>query len=145
LQDFEPYVIVSRELVPAYDERLRGYFENKAVHLRHMAAIGFRFLVHSGGYVVHMPQQSQGVAYRPREPGNQKSRPGVCQLSCSYMCDRISCLWGWSVPVITFLEHIIRLWYYSSTVMTCFWPLFCSTYCMSHCKHMICVGLTSAV
>lgn len=40
LQDFEPYVLVAREGLPAYDERFRGYFENKAVHLRHMASLG---------------------------------------------------------------------------------------------------------
>lgn len=40
LQDFEPYVLAAREKLPPYDERLRGYFENKAVHLRHMATSG---------------------------------------------------------------------------------------------------------
>lgn len=32
--------MVVAERLPAYDERLRGYFENKAVHLRHLATLG---------------------------------------------------------------------------------------------------------
>lgn len=33
-------------------------------------------------------QQSQRVAYRPCESGNQRSHPGVYCLGCSYMCHR---------------------------------------------------------
>jgi hypothetical protein len=40
-QDFEPYIVVQRKKLPAYDERLRGYFENKAVHCRHLATLGY--------------------------------------------------------------------------------------------------------
>ena len=40
-QDFEPYIVVQRTKLPAYDERLRGYFENKAVHCRHLATLGY--------------------------------------------------------------------------------------------------------
>lgn len=39
-QDFEPYIVAPRERLPPYDERLRGYFENKAVHIRHLATLG---------------------------------------------------------------------------------------------------------
>lgn len=88
LQDFEPYVIVSRVLVPAYDERLRGYFENKAVHLRHMAAIGFRFLVHSGGYVVHMPHPPSKAREWLIDPVNLETRNliQVCVSSAADTC-----------------------------------------------------------
>lgn len=88
MQDFEPYVIVSRELVPAYDERLRGYFENKAVHLRHMAAIGFRFLVHSGGYVVHMPHPPSKAREWLIDPVNLETRNlvQVCVSLAAHTC-----------------------------------------------------------
>lgn len=33
--------MVQRKKLPAYDERLRGYFENKAVHCRHLATLGY--------------------------------------------------------------------------------------------------------
>ena len=33
-------MLMDRGSVPPYDERLRGYFENKVVHSRHIAALG---------------------------------------------------------------------------------------------------------
>ena len=65
---------MSRELVPAYDERLRGYFENKAVHLRHMAASGFSFAVHPTGYVVHLPHPPSKAREWLIDPANQQTR-----------------------------------------------------------------------
>ena len=36
LQNFEPYVLVSRHWVPWYDERFRGYGHNKIQHIMHL-------------------------------------------------------------------------------------------------------------
>ena len=60
--------------MPAYDERLRGYFENKAVHLRHMAASGFRFAVHPTAYVVHLPHPPSKAREWLIDPANQQTR-----------------------------------------------------------------------
>ena len=55
LQGFEPYVFVSKSLVPWYDERFTGYLEDKVVHIQTMVHMGFGFAVHSGAFVVHYP------------------------------------------------------------------------------------------
>ena len=54
-QGFEPYVVVSKRLVPWYDERFTGYLEDKVVHIQTMVHQGFTFAVHPGVFVVHYP------------------------------------------------------------------------------------------
>jgi len=72
--DFEPYVLVAREGLPAYDERFRGYFENKAVHLRHMASLGYNFLVHPSAFTVHLPHEDSAARLMIIAPANEKLR-----------------------------------------------------------------------
>jgi len=72
-QDFEPYVLVAKANVPPY-ERLRGYFENKAVHIRHMAALGVSFAVHPTAFVVHMPHPPSAARQWIIDPANQATR-----------------------------------------------------------------------
>ncbi|DBA65541.1 TPA: hypothetical protein ACH3X2_003151 [Trebouxia sp. C0005] len=54
---FEPYVLVSKALVPWYDERFTGYLEDKVVHIQHMVHMGFSFAVHPEVFVVHYPHE----------------------------------------------------------------------------------------
>ena len=53
MQGFELYVLVSKALVPWYDERFTGYLEDKVVHIQHMVHMGFSFAVHPEVFVVH--------------------------------------------------------------------------------------------
>lgn len=55
MQGFEPYVLVSKKLVPWYDERFTGYLEDKVVHIQTMLHMGFSFAVHPNAFVVHYP------------------------------------------------------------------------------------------
>ena len=55
MQGFEPYVLVSKKLVPWYDERFTGYLEDKVVHIQTMVHMGFSFAVHPKAFVVHYP------------------------------------------------------------------------------------------
>ena len=67
-------MLVAKQDVPAYDERLRGYFENKAVHIRHMAASGVGFVVHPAAFVVHMPHPPSAARQWIIDPANQATR-----------------------------------------------------------------------
>ena len=55
VQGYEPYVLVSKDLVPWYDERFTGYLEDKVVHIQTMVSMGFSFVVHPEAFVVHYP------------------------------------------------------------------------------------------
>ena len=55
MQGFEPYVLVSKKLVPWYDEQFTGYLEDKVVHIQTMVHMGFSFAVHPSAFVVHYP------------------------------------------------------------------------------------------
>ena len=48
-------MLVSKSLVPWYDERFTGYLEDKVVHIQSMVHMGFSFAVHPGAFVVHYP------------------------------------------------------------------------------------------
>lgn len=73
-QDFEPYVLAAREQLPPYDERLRGYFENKAVHLRHMAASGYGIC---GSHPPHLASRSQTACMLPLCSGQAATKPSA--------------------------------------------------------------------
>eukprot|EP00698_Gefionella_okellyi_P024199 TRINITY_DN8470_c0_g1_i2.p1 TRINITY_DN8470_c0_g1~~TRINITY_DN8470_c0_g1_i2.p1 ORF type:complete len:357 (+),score=50.18 TRINITY_DN8470_c0_g1_i2:105-1175(+) len=55
---FEPYFVVNTQLLPRWDERLRGYGEDKAQQVLHMARAGFRFQVHPTQFVIHREHQA---------------------------------------------------------------------------------------
>jgi len=44
-ENFEPYLVIRKNLVPFYDERFRGYGLNKISHIFNMHAIGVHFYV----------------------------------------------------------------------------------------------------
>ena len=58
MQEYEPYVLVSKKLVPWYDERFTGYLQNKMVHVQTMVYMNFTFEVHPSAFAVHYPHQS---------------------------------------------------------------------------------------
>jgi hypothetical protein len=69
-ESFEPYVIVARDITPAYDERFRGYGMNKISHLYTLAEQGFAFHVldHRDTFVIaqkHPNSSSWQVMYGP--------------------------------------------------------------------------------
>ena len=50
---YEPWTIVDRKVAPWHDTRFRGYGQNKIVHIAHMNATGFQFVVLSNAYIMH--------------------------------------------------------------------------------------------
>ncbi|GAB4820650.1 hypothetical protein N2152v2_007696 [Parachlorella kessleri] len=52
---YEPYVLVSRQHVPWYDERFMGYGWDKIVFIMDLAGLGMPFQVHPDAFVMHMP------------------------------------------------------------------------------------------
>ena len=55
---YEPWGIVSRRLMPWFDERFRGYGRNKIVFVAALNATGFSFVVDHRSYVVHRPHEA---------------------------------------------------------------------------------------
>eukprot|EP00195_Chlamydomonas_chlamydogama_P013139 CAMPEP_0202906838 /NCGR_PEP_ID=MMETSP1392-20130828/40458_1 /ASSEMBLY_ACC=CAM_ASM_000868 /TAXON_ID=225041 /ORGANISM="Chlamydomonas chlamydogama, Strain SAG 11-48b" /LENGTH=185 /DNA_ID=CAMNT_0049595503 /DNA_START=44 /DNA_END=601 /DNA_ORIENTATION=- len=50
---YEPWIITDRRAVPWHDVRFRGYGQNKIVHVAHVNASGFNFVVHPRAFIVH--------------------------------------------------------------------------------------------
>lgn len=44
---------MDRKVAPWHDTRFRGYGQNKIVHIAHMNATGFQFVVLSNAYIMH--------------------------------------------------------------------------------------------
>lgn len=53
-QDFEPYIVVKRDVVK-YDSRFVGFGWNKVSHIMHLHAIGYQFIVLPNAFIIHMP------------------------------------------------------------------------------------------
>lgn len=79
-KDFEPYVMAGREGLPQYDERFRGYFENKAVHIQHMARLGYSFVVHPTAFVIHLPHEQSAARLMLIDKANEALRSKVQTL-----------------------------------------------------------------
>ena len=50
---YEPWTIVDREVAPWHDVRFRGYGQNKIVHIAHMNASDFKFVVLPNAFIIH--------------------------------------------------------------------------------------------
>ncbi|GAX83397.1 hypothetical protein CEUSTIGMA_g10822.t1 [Chlamydomonas eustigma] len=50
---YEPWMVVNRKAVPWHDVRFRGYGQNKIVHVAHVNASGFKFVVHPSAFIIH--------------------------------------------------------------------------------------------
>ena len=64
---YEPWVISSRLSTKWYDYRFRGYGKNKIVHLEHMNASGFRFIVSPSSWLMHRPHSHTGTKLQHRD------------------------------------------------------------------------------
>ena len=53
--DFEPYVVVKKELCPYYDKQFAGFGWNKVTHIMELDAAEFTFVVLPHAFIVHMP------------------------------------------------------------------------------------------
>eukprot|EP00096_Caligus_rogercresseyi_P012646 TRINITY_DN5364_c0_g1_i1.p1 TRINITY_DN5364_c0_g1~~TRINITY_DN5364_c0_g1_i1.p1 ORF type:complete len:743 (+),score=142.12 TRINITY_DN5364_c0_g1_i1:258-2231(+) len=54
-EDFEPYVMVHKDLIPKYDTRFVGFGWNKVSFILELFASGFEFIVLPNVFMVHMP------------------------------------------------------------------------------------------
>lgn len=52
--DFEPYVVVRRDVVP-YDTRFVGFGWNKVSHIMELHALNYEFVVLPNAFIIHMP------------------------------------------------------------------------------------------
>ncbi|XP_067940014.1 xylosyl- and glucuronyltransferase LARGE2s-like [Watersipora subatra] len=53
--NYEPYIVVSRERVPKYDERFFGFGWNKVSHIMEVDAQGFKMVVLPHAFIIHTP------------------------------------------------------------------------------------------
>ncbi|XP_076450091.1 xylosyl- and glucuronyltransferase LARGE1-like [Babylonia areolata] len=53
-QDFEPYVVVHRD-IPLFDQRFMGFGWNKVSHIMELDAQGYEFVVLPNAFIIHMP------------------------------------------------------------------------------------------
>ena len=53
--DFEPYIVVPKDLTPLYDQRFVGFGWNKVSHIVELDALGFEFVVLPNAFIIHMP------------------------------------------------------------------------------------------
>lgn len=95
---FEPYVVVARCSVPAYDERFRGYGMNKISHLYSLHATGFEFFVAENpeSFVVagqHPKSKSWETCCGPTAQAEQRAR-----ISTHYACFKAGLGGGRVVP-----------------------------------------------
>jgi hypothetical protein len=67
---YEPYLLMRRDMVPWFDERMRGYSRNKIVHINHLAEqLGVELRVHERGFVVHVPHPKASTFRKTKENG----------------------------------------------------------------------------
>lgn len=53
--DYEPYVVVRKNIVPEYDNRFVGFGWNKVSHIMELEAQGYSFIVLPNAFIIHMP------------------------------------------------------------------------------------------
>lgn len=76
---YEPWTIVDREVAPWHDVRFRGYGQNKIVHIAHMNASDFKFVVLPNAFIIHRSaaQAATGLA---------AGQVGVCMRGLQGQC-----------------------------------------------------------
>mmetsp|Transcript_23209 Transcript_23209/g.50938 ORF Transcript_23209/g.50938 Transcript_23209/m.50938 type:complete len:525 (-) Transcript_23209:908-2482(-) len=61
---YEPWVVVDRSVAPWHDVRFRGYGQNKIVHIAHMNATGYDYVVLPHAFIIHRAHQHTSVRLR---------------------------------------------------------------------------------
>lgn len=74
---FEPYLIMRRAYVPWADESLRGYYFNKQLLMRHVAALGAHLVVHPAAFVLHQPHKSSAMRWKTRHLGVRQRNQAI--------------------------------------------------------------------
>lgn len=52
--DFEPYIVVSRD-IPKFDQRFVGFGWNKVSHIMELDVLGYQYYVLPNAFMIHMP------------------------------------------------------------------------------------------
>lgn len=52
---YEPYVVITADSSPQFDERFTGYGKNKIQHVTHLRKLGFAFVVLPSHFLIHVP------------------------------------------------------------------------------------------
>ena len=66
-RNFEPYLVLRKNLCPLYDKRFAGFGWNKVTHVMELDAMGFEFEVLPLNFVVHQPHQPSSYLERYRK------------------------------------------------------------------------------
>ena len=72
---YEPWGIMERAQIPLFDESFRGYGMNKITWSRHIASLGYNFVVHPTAFMVHQPHHISCAkqAWWTGKPTNSKA------------------------------------------------------------------------
>ncbi len=72
---YEPWGIMERTQIPLFDESFRGYGMNKITWSRHIASLGYNFVVHPTAFMVHQPHHISCAkqAWWTGKPTNSKA------------------------------------------------------------------------
>lgn len=95
---YEPYVIVAKRFIPWYDERFRGYYQNKIEHLAHLSGLGTQFLVHPRHFVVHVPHNRSVARAATQQSGEKRKLDFLARIV------REEIEQGIFIPVTSFAE-----------------------------------------
>lgn len=96
---YEPYLLMKREFVPWFDERMRGYSRNKIVQVNLLAEqLGVGLLGHDEGFVVHAPHAKASNFKATKDSGQWET------LLDLYIEIRRDISLGEFVPVVSFAD-----------------------------------------
>jgi len=77
---FEPYFVADVRTLPRWDERFRGYGEDKAQQVLHMARAGFKFVVLPDKFVMHREHE-------PSDAWAPDTKTGMSITWCNRMAE----------------------------------------------------------
>lgn len=96
---YEPYLLMKREFVPWFDERMRGYSRNKIVQVNLLAEqLNVGLLGHEEGFVVHVPHAKASNFKATKTSGQWET------LLDLYIEIRRDISLGEFVPVVSFAD-----------------------------------------
>ncbi|RWS31574.1 uncharacterized protein B4U80_07653 [Leptotrombidium deliense] len=71
---YEPYLILENQHLPLFDEQFTGYGMNKVTHTTELFAAGYKFLVFSNAWTIHLPHKSSSYSQDFLQNPQQKLR-----------------------------------------------------------------------